>query len=291
MRRHTTCGILLAAAGLLAAAAAGAAEKRVLTLGEARRIADAGVAEARRHQAGGAIAVVDDGGHLLYLERLEGTFPAASAVATHKARTAATFRKPTRDFENAVRSGRTALVAVSEMTPLQGGVPIEIDGQVVGAVGVSGAMSAQQDDEVAQVAVAALDRGPAVGAAPPVSDLAAEVVGAAFAEGAPLLETGAYKIHASRRETPGQAEIHARDTDVIYVLEGRATLVTGGEVVDGREVAADELRGDAIAGGEAHELAPGQVLVVPHGTPHWFREVRGPFLYYVVKVTAPGSGS
>jgi uncharacterized protein GlcG (DUF336 family) len=77
-------------------------------------------------------------------------------VAIEKARTAATFRKATRDFENAIAKGRTALVAVDVMTPLQGGVPIAVDGNVVGAVGVSGAMSAQQDDDIATVAAAAI---------------------------------------------------------------------------------------------------------------------------------------
>jgi glc operon protein GlcG len=120
-----------------------------------------------------------------------------------------------------------------------------------------------------------------------VTRLPAADVKAAFAAGRPLLETAAYKIHASRRVEPGQAEVHTRDTDVIYVLEGSATLVTGGRVSAGREVAPDEIRGDAIDGGDAQELAPGDVVVVPNGTPHWFRAVQGPLLYYVVKVTEP----
>jgi len=110
---------------------------------------------------------------------------------------------------------------------------------------------------------------------------------AAFAEGKPLLEVPAYKVHASRREKPGVAEVHERDTDIIYVLDGTATLVTGGTVVDGKPTASDEIRGAAITGGESRKLAKGDVLVVPNGTPHWFKEVSGPFLYYVVKVTAP----
>jgi glc operon protein GlcG len=77
-------------------------------------------------------------------------------VAAAKARTAAIFRKPTADFENAIRNGRGALLGVSEMTPLQGGIPILLGGQVVGAVGVSGAASAQQDEELAKAAAAAL---------------------------------------------------------------------------------------------------------------------------------------
>lgn len=118
-----------------------------------------------------------------------------------------------------------------------------------------------------------------------VTHIPAARVDGAFQKGAPLLEVAGYKIHASRREAPGQAEVHARDTDIIYVLEGSATLVTGGEMREGRQTAPDEVRGASIAGGTPRTLAKGDVLVVPAGTPHWFRDVDGPFLYYVVKVT------
>jgi len=131
-------------------------EKRVLTLAGARAIAAAAEAEARRLSTTGAIAVVDDGGNLLYLVRIDNTFPAGAAVATDKARTAATFRMPTRNLEDAVKSGRLSLVAVNEMTPLAGGIPITVDGQIVGAVGVSGAASAQQDEELAKIAAGAV---------------------------------------------------------------------------------------------------------------------------------------
>lgn len=131
-------------------------DKRVLTLAAAKIVAGAAEAEARRLNTTGAIAVVDDGGNLLYLLRIDNTFPASSSVAMDKARTAATFRMPTRNLEDAVKNGRTSLVAVSEMTPLAGGVPIVIDGQIVGAVGVSGAASALQDEELATCAAAAI---------------------------------------------------------------------------------------------------------------------------------------
>jgi glc operon protein GlcG len=131
-------------------------EKKVLTLAGARTIAAAAEAEVRRLNTTGAIAIVDDGGNLLYLLRTDNTFPAGSYVAIDKARTAATFRMPTRNLEDAVKSGRVSLVAVSEMTPLAGGIPIVVEGQVVGAVGVSGAANAQQDEELAKVAAAAL---------------------------------------------------------------------------------------------------------------------------------------
>jgi glc operon protein GlcG len=122
-------------------------------------VAAAAVDEAKRLAApGGALAIVDDGGHLLYLERLDDTFPAAATVAIEKARTAATFRRPTQVFEDAIKNGRVSLVAVDAMTPLQGGVPILSGGKVVGAIGVSGAASAQQDDDIARGAVAAWDK-------------------------------------------------------------------------------------------------------------------------------------
>jgi glc operon protein GlcG len=138
------------------AASAQLAEQKTLSLDGAKAVAEVAAAEARKHHAGGAIAVVDAGGHLIYLARLDQTFPAASAVAIEKARTAATFRRPTRDFENAIKNGRTSLLGVSVMTPLQGGVPIVVGNAVVGAVGVSGATSAQEDDDIAAVAAAAL---------------------------------------------------------------------------------------------------------------------------------------
>ena len=134
-------------------------KKSVLTLEGAKNVAAAAVAEARRLTApSGAIAIVDEGGALLYLERLDNTFPAAATVASEKARTAAQFRRPTSVFEDAVKGGRLALLGVQVMTPLQGGVPIMVGGQVVGAIGVSGAASAQQDDDIAKGAAAAWDR-------------------------------------------------------------------------------------------------------------------------------------
>lgn len=109
-------------------------------------------------------------------------------------------------------------------------------------------------------------------------------VSTAFAAGRPLLEADEYKVHASRRTGPGEAEVHRVDTDIIYVLEGEATFVTGGTVLDGRSTATDEIRGSGIRGGTTRRLVRGDFIVVPHGTPHWFKEVDGTFLYYVVKV-------
>jgi glc operon protein GlcG len=113
-------------------------------------------------------------------------------------------------------------------------------------------------------------------------------VEAAFAKGMPLIEVGDYKIHASRREGPGMAEIHTRDTDIAYVLRGSATLVTGGTAVNVKEIGPEELRGTAIQGGETRQLQVGDVVVIPNGVPHWFKDVQAPFLYYVVKVRQAG---
>jgi glc operon protein GlcG len=151
--------VLASTAACILSSAAGAQveSKKVLTLDGALKVAHAAAAEAKRLGAGGAIAVVDDGGHMLVVHRLDNTFPAAASVALGKARTAAQFRRETAIFENAItKNGRTSLTAVMEMVPLEGGVPVLVDGQVVGAVGVSGAMSAAQDTEIAKVASVAL---------------------------------------------------------------------------------------------------------------------------------------
>ena len=140
------------------AAHAQTATKKTLTLDGARKVADAAAAEAKRLGApGGAIAVVDDGGAVVLLVRLDNTFPAAASVAMGKARTAAQFRRPTSAFEDAIKNGRVSLTAVTEMVPLQGGVPVTVAGEIVGAVGVSGAATAQQDDDIAKAASTALE--------------------------------------------------------------------------------------------------------------------------------------
>ena len=82
-----------------------------------------------------------------------------------------------------------------------------------------------------------------------------------------------------------------RETDVIYVLEGAATFVTGGTVVDGKVTAPGEIRGQAIRDGETLRITKGDVIIVPERTPHWFKEVEAPFLYFVVKpISAGGEG-
>lgn len=130
--------------------------KHTLTLDGANRALAAAIRLAKERHAGGAIAVVDDGGNLIALQRLDGTFAAGATVSIGKARTAALFKKPTKAFEDSINGGRTALAAVHEMTPLQGGVPIMHEGFIVGAIGVSGAHSQQEDEEIAMAGAAAI---------------------------------------------------------------------------------------------------------------------------------------
>jgi glc operon protein GlcG len=105
---------------------------------------------------------VDAGGHTIYLERLDGTFAASSDVSIGKARTAANFMNATRAMEDSINNGRPALAAVigtTAFTPLRGGVPILVNGQIVGAIGVSGAATAAQDEEIATAGAHALESG------------------------------------------------------------------------------------------------------------------------------------
>jgi len=116
----------------------------------------------------------------------------------------------------------------------------------------------------------------------------ASKVTASFEKAAVLVEgdkpDSHYKILTGRRDKPGQSELHVKDTDLIYILEGRATFVTGGEMIEGKTTAPDETRGSSIKDGTTRKLAKGDVIIVPNGVPHQFLEVSNPFLYYVVKV-------
>jgi len=289
---------LLAATSITAPARAQIIEKKSLNLDGAKKAIAAVVDYAKKNNApGGVIAVVDEGGNLMALERLDGTFAMGATISIGKARTAVLFKKPTRFFEELINKGRTAMTAVDGFTPLIGGIPIVIDGQVVGGIGVSGAASANQDEELALAGAAAVAGRAEAGAgqsnqpgATPLATTAtfidAKSVAAAFAKGMPLLETAGYKVHASRRVEPGQAEIHTLDTDVIYVVEGSAALVTGGKAIDAREIAPNEIRGSKIEGGEEHQISKGQVIVIPNGVPHQFTTVTGELHYFVCKPTA-----
>ncbi len=259
-------------------------DRRSITLEGARTVISAAKTYAAKNNApGGVIAVVDDGGNLVALERLDGTFSAGANISVGKAKTAVMFKRPTKFFEDVIKNGRTAMVALPDFTPLQGGVPIMVDGQLVGGVGVSGAASAVQDEELAVAGAAALSSETASA----VTFLSASAVNDGFSTGSVLFGAAKgenYMVHASRREKSGLAEVHDLDTDIIYVLDGTATVVTGGKAVDVKTIEANEHRGTAIDGGEARQLKKGDLLIVPKGTPHWFKQVDGTFLYYVVKV-------
>ena len=128
--------------------------KQVLTLGVAKKIAAAAEAEALKRGSTVVIVVVDDGGHVIVLERLDDTQVASVEVGIGKARTAAIFRRPSKVFEDQIREGRVAALALPGATPLQGGIPIVVDGKVIGAIGVSG-NTPQEDEDIAKAGAAA----------------------------------------------------------------------------------------------------------------------------------------
>lgn len=267
-------------------------ERKTLTLEGAKKVIAGAVAYAKKNNApGGVIAVVDEGGNLMALERLDGTFAAGANISIGKARTAVLFKRPTKVFEDIIKNGRTAMVALPDafFTPLQGGNPIMVDGQIVGGVGVSGAASAQQDEELAIAGANVLSGAKVNGMTSnksPVLFFDAKQVSTSFSSGAVLLDESDrhYMVHTSRRDKPGLAEVHGTDTDIIYVIQGSATIVTGGTAVDAKEIGPNEIRGSRIEGGITRQLSKGEVIIVPSNTPHWFKEVNGEFLYYTIKV-------
>ena len=121
----------------------------------------------------------------------------------------------------------------------------------------------------------------------PATFVSHDKVNATLAKGGSLVKAPDTLVSISHREKPGQVEVHAKQTDVMYILDGTATLVTGGTMTGGKVSGPDQMLGAAIDGGETHHLTKGDVIVVPAGTPHWFREVPGPISYYVVKVLHP----
>jgi glc operon protein GlcG len=258
------------------------AEKKILTLAAAEKIAAAAEIEANKRNATVVIVVVDDGGYPLVIKRLDNTQVASVEVGIGKARTAAIFRRPSRDFEEQIKNGRVASLVLPGATPLQGGLPLIANGKTVGAIGVSG-NTPQEDEDIAKAGVAAFD---SVMKAPTasVTHLPAQQVSQAYAKGMNLVKAVNYKIDASHRDAPGVVEVHTRDTDIIYMLDGSATLVIGGKIVDGKVIEPEEIRGRDTQGGESREITKGDVIVIPNGTPHWFKDLKGPVDYYVVKV-------
>ncbi len=155
-RMGTACTLL---AACLAATAASQPDelptKKVLSLDVARQVAAAAEKHARENQWNVCIAIVDDGGHLVYFQRMDGTQTGSVVVSQRKAQTAIAFKRPTKVFEEGVAGGRTALVALPGAVPLEGGIPLTVDGQMIGAIGISG-VTAQQDGMIAQAGVDAL---------------------------------------------------------------------------------------------------------------------------------------
>jgi glc operon protein GlcG len=127
--------------------------KSVLTQTEVTQILAAARAEAQKNNWAVTIAIVDDGGHLLSLERLDGCAAIGAYIATEKARTSALGRRESKGYEEMVNGGRTAFLSAPQLTSLEGGVPVIVDGQVIGAVGVSG-VKADQDAQVAKAGAA-----------------------------------------------------------------------------------------------------------------------------------------
>src|SRR5438477_12860242 len=192
-------------AGMLAFAAVSHAqivEKKSLSVDGAKKAISAAVDYAKKNNApGGVVAVVDEGGNLMALERIDGTFAMGATISIGKARTAVLFKKPTRFFEELINKSRTAMTALDGFTPLIGGIPIVIDGQIVGAIGVSGANSAQQDEELALAGAAAVTGASATAS---ITYLRGAEVAEAFGKGRPLVEGASYKVQGSHCDRPGK---------------------------------------------------------------------------------------
>jgi uncharacterized protein GlcG (DUF336 family) len=153
------CGVFVLGWCLLSGTIAWAqlADKKALTLTVAKQIAAAAAAEAEKNNWNVVIAIVDDGGHLVYLERRDETQTGSIEVALQKARTAASFKRPTKVLEDALMGGRTVLLSLPGAMPIEGGVPIALDNKVLGAIGVSG-VTAQQDGQIAKAGVDTLPK-------------------------------------------------------------------------------------------------------------------------------------
>jgi uncharacterized protein GlcG (DUF336 family)/uncharacterized protein YjlB len=258
-----------------------------LTEDGARVAGEAVAAEARRRAVWPVAAVVDAGGELIYVWRPNQAQVASVDVAVDKARTAAIYRRPSRDFEEQAAHGRPSALHLARAVPLMGGMPITYEQQVIGAVGVSGASSAEEDHELSAIGAQA------IGAAEASDDHSATavVIGRQalddkFQTGGLLVDARRYKLDAGRRIVRGEVEYHEHFIDVIHVVHGQATLVTGGEMLDARTVGDGERRARSIRGGETHQIREGDVVSIPNSVPHQFVAVSDPFLYLAVKINA-----
>ncbi|PYV17451.1 MAG: hypothetical protein DMG07_05770 [Acidobacteria bacterium] len=122
---------------------------------------------------------------------------------------------------------------------------------------------------------------------PGVTYVSNDKVAAALAKGGGLIQTPEFTVSGSHRDKGGQVEVHEKETDILYVIEGAATFVTGGTLVGGKVARPGQLVGTDIQGGQTHRLGKGDVITVPAGTPHWFKEVPRSVSYFVVKVLKP----
>ena len=264
-------------------------EVPALTYDLARLASEAVAAAATQRGVAPVAAVVDAYGELVHLWRPDAAQIASVNVSIDKARTAAIYRRPSKDFEEQASGGRPSALHLARAVPLQGGMPIVHDGTVIGAVGVSGASSAPEDQELATLgaeAASAASRASSNGHANGAVHISKSDLDERFETGGILLDAGGFKLDAGRRSAPGEVEYHARVVDVMHVVRGTATVVTGGEMVDAHEVAQGEIRARAIDGGTSNTLAEGDVLAIPSGVPHQFVDVSDPFHYFVVKVEA-----
>ena len=124
----------------------------------------------------------------------------------------------------------------------------------------------------------------AANGAPGVTYVSHDKVAAALSKGGPLVTAPDLLVSGSHRDKAGQVEVHEKETDVIHVIDGEATFVTGGTLVGAKSTKPGQLVGSDIQGGQTHHLTKNDVIVVPAGTPHWFKEVPHSVSYYVVKV-------
>jgi uncharacterized protein GlcG (DUF336 family) len=131
--------------------------RSMLTFEDCKKISAAAEAEAKKNNWNVCIAILDDGGHLLHLIRMDGATPANARIATEKGRTAAETRRSTAMWEERIKGGRTSMLGMPGITPVQGGLPIVIDGVCIGAVGVSGVQS-HEDEQIAKAGIDTLDR-------------------------------------------------------------------------------------------------------------------------------------
>ena len=112
-------------------------------------------------------------------------------------------------------------------------------------------------------------------------------VAAVLEKGGALAKGSDFTVSGARRTGPGQVEVHDKETDIFYIVDGEATFVTGGKMINGKQMRPDQWLGESIEGGEVHHLAKGDVIAIPAGTPHWFKEVPKSVNYYMVKVLKP----